>query len=198
MRDDAVGLGDRLQLVEPADEDRRRNVAHVLGHPQADIGRARRRSSLPARPADSAARSSSDGRHQQPLLARPDLDAAAVAHRGKPGSDRLALDSERVLGGLAIAGDRHAPRARSPRSRCSGRDCPAAPFRSRRSTASALRHPQRIERHDEARRAEAALRAVEIDHRLLHRMQAAVACPAGARRSRHGSRRANRRSGCRR
>ena len=35
-------------------------------------------------------------------------------------------------------------------------------------------HPQRVERHDEARRAEAALRAVEVDHRLLHRVQLAV------------------------
>ena len=30
---------------------------------------------------------------------------------------------------------------------------------------------QREQRHDEARRAEAALRAMEVDHRLLHRMQ---------------------------
>ena len=35
-------------------------------------------------------------------------------------------------------------------------------------------HPQAVERHDEAGCAEAALRAVAIDHRLLHRMQAAV------------------------
>ena len=37
-----------------------------------------------------------------------------------------------------------------------------------------VRQPEAVERHDEARRAEAALRAVTIDHRLLHRMQRAV------------------------
>ncbi len=34
--------------------------------------------------------------------------------------------------------------------------------------------PEAIERHDEARRAEAALRAMTVDHGLLHRMQRAV------------------------
>ena len=37
-----------------------------------------------------------------------------------------------------------------------------------------LAQVSRIERHDEARRAEAALRAMGIDHRLLHRVQLAV------------------------
>ena len=38
-----------------------------------------------------------------------------------------------------------------------------------------LRHPQTVEAHHEARRAEAALRAVMIHHCLLHRVQMAVA-----------------------
>jgi len=35
-------------------------------------------------------------------------------------------------------------------------------------------HPQRVERHDDTRRTETALAAVEIHHRLLHRMQWSV------------------------
>ena len=126
--------------------------------------------------ASSVAKIVERGWHQQALLARSDLDAAAVAHCRKLCRDRLALQGERVLGGLAVVGDRH----RRPHDRLvAGAAAEIALQRLLDLGVGRRRvgHPQRIERHHEARRAEAALRAVEIDHRLLHRMQAAVASP---------------------
>ena len=70
-------------------------------------------------------------------------------------------------------------RRRSADSRCSGTGCRRARRRSltrrvgrvRAAVLVAMLFVQRPQRHHEARRAEAALRAVAVDHRLLHRMQ---------------------------
>ena len=95
------------------------------------------------------------------------------ARRAAPRSPR-ARPSSGSASGEAVAGHRLGRARRSARSRCSGRDCPAAPSRSRPRDGVGLAHPEAVERHDEARRAEAALRAVAVDHRLLHRVQLAV------------------------
>jgi hypothetical protein len=101
----AIGYGDRFQPVEIADKNRRRNRAHLLGHPQPDIGR-----------------SGDDGgirlgfvdrceiihirRNDQALPACAGLDARAAPHRGKPCGNCRALGRQRILCRLAVSGNR--------------------------------------------------------------------------------------------
>ena len=169
--DDAVLLGNAAQSVQPADEDGRRDVAHVLGHPEPDIGR----------PGD-------DGgvrvlvqhggeivdrrRHDQPPVALADLDAPAVPERLQPGGHAFALGRQRILLGSAIARNRLCG-AHDRLIAGAAAEIALQRLLDGRDGRIGRPHPQSVERHDEARRAEAALRAVEIDHRLLHGMQLA-------------------------
>ena len=175
-----------LQLVEAADEDHRRDVAHELGHPEPDIGRAgddgrlrlgfaappRNRRPiagtisrcLPVADLDARCRRAAPQAAPSSPCARPPADPSPPCRRSE-----IALRGahDRLIAGAAA-------------------EIALQRLLDRRVGRIGRPHPQPIERHDEARRAEAALRAVEVDHRLLHRMQRAVAALADARPSRHG------------
>ena len=93
----AVGRDlDPPQLLEVRDEDRRRDVAHELGDPEPDVGRARRRWSPPASPRAPSARSSTVGGTITRSLAGPDVDPRAVVERREPRQHPRALGDQRV------------------------------------------------------------------------------------------------------
>ena len=157
------------RTVQPADEDggeMSRMCLVTQSRHRSNRRRWWRSGACPAR-----RRNRRPTRHDQPLVALADLDALAVPELA---TSAVTLLRSAASGSFLQRRSSKSPvrRARSPHSRCSGRDCPAAPSRWPRRRIGRP-HPQSVERHDEARRAEAALRAVEIDHRLLHGMQLA-------------------------
>ena len=88
-------------------------------------------------------------------------------------STARALGDQRIGGGRACAA-----RLRGGDDRLvAGAAAEVALQRRPRSRPRRVRvaHPERVERHHEARRAEAALAAVAVDHGRLHRVQGAVA-----------------------
>ena len=112
------------------------------------------------------------GHNETPVLV-VDLDAGAVRKTPEPGLHPLAHRRQPVRRGVRAhaAHDLGGPHDR----RIAGA---AAEIALQRLLDLVLRRPRRrqpeaVERHDEARRAEAALRAVLVDERLLHGMQRA-------------------------
>ena len=124
------------------------------------LGRARRAS---------PARRSAGRLHGQRHVVRRSASARSVS------ASRAA---KAVLRGIRLV-QPLAPPARSARSRCSGRGCRPARRRSRRRRRRLEVAAHGEERHHEAGRAEAALRAVAVDHGLLDR---GGGVPSGAAR----------------
>ncbi len=155
-----------MKVGEVPDEDGRRDVTHLLRHPEADISGAGDDGRVRALLQD--CREIVDiGRHDD----APDLDAGTVRKPVKFVPDALAHGRQAVrrrvrphaahdLGG---AHDRRIAGAAAEVALQGLLDLPAVGLFGRQ--------PEAIERHDEARRAEAALRAVLVDQRLLYRMQ---------------------------
>jgi hypothetical protein len=179
-RDDAVALLDPLQLVDGADEEQRRQRPEHLVDPQADVGRAgedARVGMLDERRGEVGERARREERRAGAVDAAERWIGAQLCERADDGLPcRAAPRAARTCARR---------RRRSAGSRCSGRGFPTARRRGGAATAFAACHVvlvRRPERHHEPRRAEAALRRVAVDHRLLHRMERAVAPCAGPRR----------------
>ena len=141
----------------------------MLGHPQADIGRTGNDGGL-GFGFQQVGEIVDIGRDDEAVLASADLDAGAVPQLRQTRDHGLSFDLQRVLCRLAVAGDG----ARRPHDRLIAGA--AAEIALQRLFDFGVGrfgrpHPQRIERHDKARRTETALRAVEIDHRPLHGVQ---------------------------
>ena len=168
-------------------------LAQLLGDPQADVGAAGEDARLRRRSRSAASSSARCAAQWNVPLARSRtsrvralrasaraLAASAGRPTSQPPSERRA--NEQLIQFCSRRRDRRcrartspARRRRSAGSRCSGRGCRRARRRSRRGPGACARLVEREQRHHEARRAEAALRAVAVDHRLLHRVQRAVA-----------------------
>ena len=162
-----VLVGDRVEPGDPAEPDDALEVAQLLCDPEADVGRAgdqrRVRKTLVER--------------SEPVEARGRGEEAPSSPTNRSASSASACERRGAL--LGVAAKRSSARRRRSRapprgsgdSRCSGRDCRRA---GRRGSAAVARRPGMVGReqaHHDARRAEAALRAVMIDHRLLDRVQ---------------------------
>ena len=173
-RDAVLIHRDAAQLVEMADMDDGRDVAHELRHPEPYVGGAGDDGGLRLGGVEGGEIVERAGQDDPSAIAFHH-DATAVFQRFQLLHDRRALGDQRVAVALAERGDR-----------LGGADDRGI---ARAATEIALQrlldlgdgrlrpfHPQAVERHDEARCAEAALRAVMIDHRLLHRMQRPARC----------------------
>src|SRR5690606_11254431 len=162
---DAVVLRDRLEPVQPADEDDGRDLAHEFRHPQADVGGAGNHGGI--RFGFEQKRKIIDiRRHDQPALSRANLDARAITQGGETLGHCGTFDKKRILSGLTVTRNG----ARSTYYRLVTGAAAQIALERRldlRDRGVRRSHPKAVERHDEARRAKAALRAVEIDQRLL-------------------------------
>ena len=164
--DPAAGLLDHPQVADMADVDQGRQLTMLLGDPEADIGRAGDQHGVGILGIE-VSEIVDIGRREPaaPILLigkdRVALDDAQAAgeHRvlcprvghGLGGQIEPGIDDRTVAGAAAqIAGDQVLHRC---------------PVRDRAG------QPARMQLHDEARRAEAALAAVTLDHRGLHRMR---------------------------
>ena len=119
-----------------------------------------------------AAKSSTEAGTISRRLPSPISTRAPSRKRRQPGGHAFALDGKRILRGLAVVRNRPG-RAHDRLIAGAAAEIALQRLLDGRDRRLGRAHPQRIERHHEARRAEAALRAVEVDHRLLHRMQLA-------------------------
>ena len=167
-RQGAVGrLADRVEAGDPAEPDDLGELAQLLGDPEADVGRPadqrgagvagiERGERIEARRSGEKARLVSDekvppvgerGERSGPLIGRggEPVGGRAVAGRKARVDDRPVAGAAAEIAGELIAEARR--RRRGPRM-IGGEQA-----------------------HHDARRAEAALRAVQVDHRLLDRME---------------------------
>ena len=160
---------DRMQFRHLADKNHRPDVAHELGDPQPDIGGSgnQRRARLGSVDFGQVV---GTGGNDNPLRAFTDFDAPAVAQRRKTRLDSGAVGDQRVLCRRAMGRDGLGG-AHDGRVAGAAAQIPLQRPLDRGSLRIGFAHPQRIERHHDARRTEAALAAVEIQHRLLHRVQ---------------------------
>ena len=166
---DAVGgLLDRVQTRDARHVDQRRELPVLLGHPQPDIGR----------PGDDHGRRMLavdvgkliDGaRREPPLIAVRDLKHRAVIERGKLLRDRRTFRRRRAR----HLGERE-PGVDDRTIAGAAAEVAGEPVLDALAVAERAHQPAGIKLHHEARRAEAALRAVLVDHEFLRRMQAAV------------------------
>jgi hypothetical protein len=156
-----------------AGKDRRPNRAQEFRHPKPHIGRPgddRRTRMLQKTFGQIIDIGGQDGA----IVLWPGHHAPVIPERRQPRGDCRALDNEMIRDGGAIAADRL--RGADDR-RIAGAAAEIALKRGFHLRLGRLGHlhPERIERHDETGRAKTALAAVMIDHRLLHRVQPAVA-----------------------
>ena len=168
----AVALLDALQLGHVADIDDLAEIAELLRHPQPDIGRARQHGRL---------RLGQPQRGQRiKTLRRVQLRVAAAKLRGiaalqllQRGHHRRRLQRRGRQVEHALAGIEDRPVAGAA-AQVAGQLVGQLLAR-RHAAAGAVLLVAGEHRHREARRTEAALRAVAIDQRLLRRVQRAAA-----------------------
>ncbi len=171
---DAVGrLLDPLQLAHAAEIDHRVEPAHLLGHPQADIGAAgddggaglgqkHVRERVDGGRGEEAAAAVADRRASRRRAARAAAPASSAA--------AASIASRARVGGVRSA----APRGRSGRSRCSGRDCRRA--RRRSPPRRAARRPCRVSANIDMTKP-----GVQKPH--CEPWQSTIACCTGCRRA---------------
>ena len=167
----AGGDLDALEVGQVADEHRGRDAAQMLGHPQADIGRAGDDGGLGVF-GQHLRKIGGVGGQDRAFVAARQLDAAG-GNGGQCRADAVALDRQRihVLAARLSRGERGlhdrliagAAAEVALQRRFDGAGIGARVF-----------HPQPVKRHHKARGAKAALAAVMFDHRRLHRMQPAI------------------------
>ena len=171
-RDPVVGLLDLLQLAHAAEIDHGVEHALLLGDPQADIGAAGDDRGLGLLQQHLRQRLDGGGRDEPPPAVAHD-QRLLVGQRVQPRHGLAGEGLDRIGPGLMSVGLLHGPHDR----RVAGAAAEIAGQRvvDGRLVRQGFRLPGQGEhRHHETRRAEAALRAVAVDHRLLHRMQLAV------------------------
>ena len=162
---------DPPQVAHPAGIDHRCQHALELGHPQPDIGRPRHDGG--AGIVEQELRQLRHScRRQEAAPARADAEDLLVPQGRQPVRPSLAVgeavaptvaDSIHGMGG---ADDRFIAGAAA--------EIPGQRVVDPLPIRPLLVQVERQQRHDETRRAESALRAVAIDHRLLNRVQRAV------------------------
>ena len=146
------------------------------------IRRAGAKSSPAARLREIRLRSSSEPATNQPVLPWPiSTRQAAGASASRPAISAPSLAPTDHGRPSPITPNARAALRRSAHSRCSGQRFPCAPSRLPASLVPARASHKRIKRHDEARRPEAALRAMKIDHGLLQPGEACRGPPSDAR-----------------
>ena len=161
---------DGIEALDPSQPDDLDEVAHLLGDPQADIGRAGDQNGVGMLCIQRCERLDAGRCGEEALAgAREQIVTVIEArqHAGDlglligeavapvPGAGRKRRIHDRPIAGAA---------AQIPRD-------PVIHLVAGEDTAVAI-VKQRKQRHDESRRAEAALRSMQVHHRLLHRMQA--------------------------
>ncbi|EYD74259.1 hypothetical protein Rumeso_04123 [Rubellimicrobium mesophilum DSM 19309] len=158
-------------LHQVADEDGGRDRAQVLRHPEPHVGRPGDEGG-PGVLQQRGGEVVHVGGQDRPLLAPAHVDAFA-SESSEHGRDRLALAGQGVMGlpALAAGGERGADDGLVAGTAAeialqSGLDLDRARGRAR--------HPEAVERHDDAGRAEAALAAVVGDHGPLDGVQPAL------------------------
>ena len=163
-------VDDRIEAGDPAEPDDLGQIAQLLGDPQPDIGRARdedrvrilgveRGQGLDAR------------RGGEEALRRADHDVGLVVEVGERAGDLRLLVGEAVAPGAGAGGERGIDDRTVAGAAAQVPGDPVVHGGAGDGPACGIME-QREQRHHEAGRAEAALGAVEVDHRLLHRMQA--------------------------
>ena len=161
------GFLDRVEPRDAAEPDDLLGIAQLLGDPQADVGRAANEDRVGIAGIEIGERRLARRRGEERALLA-DEKIAPVRKRSERGAalGRLRLEA---VGGRAVAG-----RQRRVDDRLVA-GAAAEVARQRLADASIGRGlalvVEREQAHDDSRRAEAALRAVEIDHRLLDRVQ---------------------------
>ena len=154
-----------------ADEDSEADWAQELRHPEPNVGRARDDGG--ARVFDKGRSERFDiGGHDGALVAAPHVGALR-GDGGKARLDAFALGVQRVRRLSAGLGGRK----RGLDDRLIARAAAEIALKRRFDVEDGriwIRHPEPVERHDDSRRAEAALAAMIIDHGLLDRMERAL------------------------
>ena len=169
QRQHAGGLDDGMQFFKVPDIDHRPHVTHEFGDPQPHIRGAADQRRAGVRRIDR--RQIVDRpRHDDAVLALADIDGRPIVQRNEPRLHRLAMHHQRIGRRRAIARHRE-PRPHDRRITGAAAEITLQRLLDAVDRGFRVGHPQSIERHHDARRAEAALAAVKIHHRLLYRMQ---------------------------
>ncbi len=159
---------DRVEPADPSEPDDALEVTQLLGDPEADVGRAGDKRRVGKTLIERGERVEARGRGEEAALVA-DEEVRIV---GEPGERPGALGRRRceAVGRGSVAGREPCGQDRAiagAAAEIAGEL--VAEARGGRGRAGMIGGEQA---HHDARRAEAALRAVMVDHRLLHRMQA--------------------------
>ena len=162
---------DAVEIGHLADMDDARQVAQLLGDPQADIGAAGHDGGVRVKLVELGEAVDAARRGEEAAFVA-DEDILAVGEEGEHALHVVAAGAEAVVA-PAFAG-RHRGVDDRPVAGAAAEIAgdPVIDLVARHLAFGRLVHGE--QRHDEARRAEAALRGVACDHLLLDRMQRAV------------------------
>jgi hypothetical protein len=164
-------IRDGVEALDPSQPDDPAEVAHLLGDPQADIGRAGDQYGIGILRIECRQRLDA-GRGGEEPLGRTREQVDTVIEARKRAGDLGLLAGEAVA---PVPGTRRKPGIHDGAIAGAAAQIPGDPvihLVAGDGAATAIMK-QRKQRHHEAGRAEAALRSVQVHHRLLHRMQAA-------------------------
>ncbi len=176
-RQQAVVLGDALEFADRADVDQQRQLAQLLVDPQADVGRAGQQPRLRLRGVGGGQRL--DAARRKPALGRAAGRVACAVVQRRVGSQRAQRGGQRRAGQPARRQREHALAGVEDRPVAGA----AAEVAGQRVGELLARRPRAVravllvaggQRDRKARGAEAALRTVAFEQRLLRRVQRAV------------------------
>ena len=166
-----AGVLDLVEILHLADMDDLGDVAKLLGDPQADIGRSGDDDGV-RMPLVEVGEAVEIGRSGEEAGLVADEDVLAVGQEGEHAGHVVGAGVETV-GPLSGAGlDRGIDDGAITRAAAEVAGDPVIDLVAGHRSVGGLVHGE--QRHDEAWRAEAALRGVLLDHRLLDRMQRPV------------------------
>ena len=167
-RQRAVGrLADRVEAGNPAEPDDLAQLAQLLGDPEADVGRPGDQRGVGVAGVERGERIEARRRGEEARLVAGEK-VLPVGERGERRGPLAGRGGEPV-GGRAVAG-RKSGREDRPVAGAAAEIAGKLFVEARRRRGG----PGMIggeQAHDDARGAETALRAVQVDHRLLHRVE---------------------------
>ncbi len=169
--DGPAAVVEPAQFADAADPHQGRKLAHVFGDPQADIGRSRDNGRLRVGEEDLGERIGGGGGVKSAALVA-DPDGLLVLQCVQP-CQRIRCAPIELVGGrlrAGMLGGPHDRRVAGAAAEIAGQRIVDRLFAG--CVAAGL--AEREQRHHETGRAEAALRAMMIDHRGLHGMQGPI------------------------
>ncbi len=166
-----AGVLDGVEAGDLADVDHLWDVAELFGHPQADVGAAGNDGRVGMLQVERG-EAVEGGRRGEECLVVADVHILAIGKELEHPGHVAGAGAEAILARLGTGGERGIDDRPIAGAAAEIAGDHVVDLVARHRTIGRL--VEREDRHDETRRAEAALRSVVLDHRQLHRMERAA------------------------